>query len=112
VVFHFEQFEFDDGDFRFSRDGEQIPLEPKALHLLRYLLENRNRLVRKQELLDSVWPEANVGENALTRAIGLLRKAFGDDSKVPWFITTVATLGYRFVAAVTVTPAAAFQPWR
>jgi DNA-binding winged helix-turn-helix (wHTH) protein/tetratricopeptide (TPR) repeat protein len=66
------------------------------------LIENRNRLVRKQELLDKVWQDAMVTENALTRVIGLLRKALNDDSHVPRFIETVPTAGYRFIAKVTV----------
>jgi hypothetical protein len=52
-----------------------VQVEPKVLRLLLYLIENRNRLVRKQELLDRVWPDAMVTENALTRVVGLLRKA-------------------------------------
>ena len=45
-----------------------MQVEPKVLRLLLCLIENRNRLVRKQELLDKVWPDAMVTENALTRA--------------------------------------------
>ena len=67
-------------------------MEPKVLRLLVYLIENRNRLVRKQELLDAVWHDAMVTENALTRVIALLRKALNEDSRaacgsyldVPW----------------------------
>jgi DNA-binding winged helix-turn-helix (wHTH) protein len=106
VAYRFDSFEFDDASFRLSRAGESVPLEPKALRLLLYLLENPNRLVRKQELLDYVWPEANVGENALTRAIGLLRKALDDDIRDPRFIETVPTLGYRFITQVAATGAA------
>ena len=102
MVYRFEEFEFDKEAFRFSRAGEPMALEPKALRLLFYLLENRNRLVLKQELLDNVWPESNVSESALTRAIVLLRKALNDDSRLPRFVETVPTLGYRFIAAVSV----------
>jgi DNA-binding winged helix-turn-helix (wHTH) protein/predicted Zn-dependent protease len=105
VVFQFEEFEFDKETFRFSRAGEPLALEPKALHLLHYLLENRNRLVRKQELLDDLWQESNVSESALTRAVVLLRKALNDDSHLPRFVETVPTLGYRFIANVVVVDA-------
>jgi DNA-binding winged helix-turn-helix (wHTH) protein/tetratricopeptide (TPR) repeat protein len=94
------KFEFDIPTFRLFQAGTPLSLEPKALHLLRFMLDNRNRLIRKHELLDAVWPESNVGETALTRAIALLRKVFEDDSKVPQFIETVPTLGYRFIAHV------------
>jgi DNA-binding winged helix-turn-helix (wHTH) protein/tetratricopeptide (TPR) repeat protein len=105
VVFRFEEFEFDEVTFRLSRAGEAMTPEPKVLHLLSYLLENRGRLVRKQELLDHVWPESNVSESAVTRAFVLLRKTLGDDSHLPRFIETVPTLGYRFISKVVVVDA-------
>jgi hypothetical protein len=77
-------------------------LEPKTLRLLLYLMEHRNRLIRKQELLDGVWQDAMVTESALVRSIGLLRKALNDDSHEPRFIETVPTAGYRFIAEVSV----------
>ena len=96
MIYRFEQFEVDDREFRFSEHGTPLQVEPKVLRLLLYLIENRSRLVRKQELLDTVWQDAMVTENALTRAIGLLRKGLNDDSRVPKFIETVPTAGYRF----------------
>lgn len=100
MVYRFGQFELNVGEFQLLQDGRLVALEPKALNLLIYLLENRNRLVRKQELLDRVWHDALVTENALTRAVGLLRKALQEDSRVPRFIETVPTAGYRFIGAV------------
>ena len=81
MIYRFEQFEVDDREFRFSEHGAPLQVEPKVLRLLLYLIENRSRLVRKQELLDTVWQDAMVTENALTRAIGLLRKSLNDDSR-------------------------------
>jgi eukaryotic-like serine/threonine-protein kinase len=102
MIYRFDEFEVDDREFRFSEGSAQVPLEPKALRLLIFLIENRSRLVRKQELLDKVWPDAMVTENALTRAIGLLRKALNEDSRIPQYIETVPTVGYRFIGKVTV----------
>ena len=102
MTYQFESFEVDDREFRLLEGGAPVQVEPKVLRLLLYLIENRNRLVRKQELLDKVWQDAMVTENALTRVIGLLRKALNDDSHVPRFIETVPTAGYRFIAKVTV----------
>ena len=90
------------GSFAFPTPERPYSSSPKVLRLLLCLIENRNRLVRKQELLDKVWPDATVTENALTRAIGLLRKSLNDDTHVPKFIETVPTAGYRFIASVTV----------
>jgi eukaryotic-like serine/threonine-protein kinase len=102
VTYQFDEFEVDDRQFRLSEDGAPVQVEPKALRLLLCLIENRNRLVRKQELLDKVWPDAIVTENALTRTIGLLRRSLNDDTHVQRFIETVPTAGYRFIAKVTV----------
>ena len=120
MTYQFDEFEVDDRQFRLSEDGAPVQVEPKALRLLLCLIENRNRLVRKQELLDKVWPDAMVTENALTRTIGLLRKSLNDDTHVQRFIETVPTAGYRFIAKVTVleegpvieeiTPVVASQP--
>ena len=99
MVYRFGQFEVDDREFRLCENEIPVQVEPKVLRLLIYLIENRNRLVRKQELLDKVWPDAMVTENALTRAVRLLRKALNDDIRVPQFIETVPTAGYRFIAA-------------
>jgi DNA-binding winged helix-turn-helix (wHTH) protein/Tfp pilus assembly protein PilF len=101
MIYRFDPFEVDDREFRFSEGGVPVQVEPKVLRLLVYLLENRNRLVRKQELLDKVWPDAMVTENALTRAVGLLRKALNEDSRVPRYLETVPTVGYRFIGTVT-----------
>jgi DNA-binding winged helix-turn-helix (wHTH) protein len=104
VIFRFDRFQADDIAFRLIEDGAPISLEPKALRLLLYLIQNRGRLVRKQELLNAVWADAAVTESALTRSVGLLRKTLDDDSRDPRFIETVPTAGYRFIAQVE-TPA-------
>ena len=102
MTYRFAEFEVDDRQFRLREGGAPVQVEPKALRLLLCLIENRDRLVRKQELLDKVWPDAMVTENALTRTIGLLRKSLNDDTHVQRFIETVPTAGYRFIAKVTV----------
>jgi TolB-like protein/DNA-binding winged helix-turn-helix (wHTH) protein/Tfp pilus assembly protein PilF len=102
MIYRFDHFQVDDADFRLTANGTQIPLEPTPFRLLLYLIQNSNRLVRKQEILDTVWQEAAVTDSVLTRSIGLLRKALGDDSRAPRFIETVPTEGYRFIARVSV----------
>src|ERR1700733_7492560 len=110
VIFRFDRFQADDAAFRLSADGTPVSLEPKTLRLLLYLIQNRGRLVRKQEVLDSVWQDTAVTESALTRSIGLLRKALNDDSREPRFIETVPTAGYRFIAEVEILPSAQAPP--
>ena len=113
MIFRFDRFQADDTAFRLTAEGTPVSLEPKTLRLLLYLIQNRGRLVRKQELLDAVWQDTAVTESALTRSIGLLRKALNDDSREPCFIETVPTAGYRFIAQVEILPsppAAAVAP--
>lgn len=92
------------------RDGVAIPLEPKAMDVLLYLLAHRDRLVTKDELMDAVWKDTFVTPNVLTRAVAQLRKGLGDDSSEPRMIGTVSKRGYRFIAAVVETPASGPEP--
>lgn len=99
-------FRFDDvriapRAFRVWKAGHELALEPKAFKVLLYLIENRGRLVEKSELLDAVWKDTYVTENAMTREIAKLRKALGDDPKEARYIQTVHTRGYRFIAEVS-----------
>jgi TolB-like protein/DNA-binding winged helix-turn-helix (wHTH) protein/tetratricopeptide (TPR) repeat protein len=80
--------------------GSPVELEPKGYRLLIFLIENRERLVEKAEILDVVWKGTTVTEYALTGAVAKLRKALRDDTKTPKYIQTVHTRGYRFIAAV------------
>jgi Tol biopolymer transport system component/DNA-binding winged helix-turn-helix (wHTH) protein len=96
------------GDFRVDfrrmsvwRGAEVLALEPKTFDVLRYLVEHRDRLVTKEELLDAVWKDTFVTPNVLTRAVAQLRKALGDDAFEARYIVTVSKRGYRFIAAVT-----------
>ncbi|HET6958539.1 MAG TPA: winged helix-turn-helix domain-containing protein [Vicinamibacterales bacterium] len=81
-----------------TRGGAQVELEPKAFDVLRYLLENADRLVTKDELMETVWRDTFVTPNVLTRAIAQLRRALGDDAREARYIETVARRGYRFIA--------------
>lgn len=97
-AFLFDDVRVEPGTFQAFKAGSAVQLEPKALSLLLFLIENRGRLIEKEEILDAIWNGANVTENALTREIGKLRKLLGDDPKAPKYIQTVHTRGYRFIA--------------
>ncbi|MDH5502250.1 MAG: winged helix-turn-helix domain-containing protein, partial [Gammaproteobacteria bacterium] len=86
--------------WRLSRDGQEIHLEPVVLKLLIYLIENRERLVTRHELMDTVWGDTVISESALTKAVARLRKALDDDSADPRYLETVRSQGYRFVADI------------
>ncbi len=98
--FRFDDIRVEPENFRASKGDALLELEPKTFLLLTYLIEHRDRLVDKRELLEAIWKDVAVTENSLTREIGKLRKSLGDDPKVPKYIETVHTRGYRFIADV------------
>jgi len=77
-----------------------VPLTAKVFDILLYLLQERGRLVSKEELLAHVWPDAVVEEGNLARHISTLRKVLGDDRETHRYIVTVSGQGYRFVGEV------------
>jgi DNA-binding winged helix-turn-helix (wHTH) protein/pimeloyl-ACP methyl ester carboxylesterase len=99
-AYQFGPFHLDVRERRLSRDSVVIPLRLKVFDTLRVLVENAGRLVTKQELLDTVWPETTVEENNLNHNVSVLRKALGDDALGQSYIETVPRVGYRFAASV------------
>lgn len=82
-------------------DGAPVPLMPKAIETLVYLVARAGQTVSKEELLRAVWPNVVVEENNLTQNISALRRAFGETLAERRFIVTIPGQGYRFVAPVT-----------
>jgi DNA-binding winged helix-turn-helix (wHTH) protein/tetratricopeptide (TPR) repeat protein len=101
-TFSFDDVQVEPRTSQVFKAGVPVQLEPKSFRLLMFLIENRDRLVEKEEILDAVWKDTNVTENALTRAVAKLRKVLGDDSKTARYIQTIHTRGYRFIAEIEV----------
>jgi DNA-binding winged helix-turn-helix (wHTH) protein/pimeloyl-ACP methyl ester carboxylesterase len=99
-AYRFGPFHLDVRERRLSRGGEVIPLRVKVFDTLLVLVENAGRLVTKQELLDTVWPETTVEENNLNHNVSVLRKALGEKATGQQYIETVPRVGYRFAAPV------------
>jgi DNA-binding winged helix-turn-helix (wHTH) protein/TolB-like protein len=85
---------------RLLRDGQPVPLTPKAFDVLLALVERRDRVVDKAELMKVVWPDSFVEEANLSQTIFVLRKTLGEQPDGQRFIETVPRRGYRFVAEV------------
>lgn len=100
-VYEFSGFRLEVAQRRLLYRGESIPLKPKILDLLLYLVETRGQLIGKDDLMREVWPDTVVEENNITVSISHLRKILGEDRLNPKFIETVPRRGYRFVAEVT-----------
>lgn len=99
-VFRFADMEVREREFQLTKASTVLPLEPKAFRVLLFLLRNPQRLITKEELLNSLWGNVAVSEGSLTRCIWLLRRVLEDDIHEPRYIETVATVGYRFVCPV------------
>jgi len=94
----FDDFEIDPANRACLRAGEQVPLTSRVFDILLVFVENPNRLLEKDELIEKVWRDDFVEEGNLTRNVSTLRRALGDDQK---YIVTVQGHGYRFIADVT-----------
>lgn len=101
-AYEFDEFRVEPRSATLWAGGRAVSVEPKVFHLLVFLIEHRDRLVEKGELLDALWPGTFVTENALTREVAKLRRALGENARSPQYIRTVHTRGYRFVGPVRV----------
>ena len=101
------------GDFRLDltnkslarAGGENVPITRKMFETLLALVENADRLMEKDALMQRIWHDRFVEESNLTFNIKMLRKALGDDASKPKFIETVPRRGYRFIAEIKETDA-------
>ena len=99
TAYVFEGFRLDLARRRLTDpDGRTLPLSARAYDVLAHLVENRTRVVSKDELLRTVWSRVVVEENNLNQAIYNIRKVLGDSRDTPRFIVTVAGRGYQFIA--------------
>jgi DNA-binding winged helix-turn-helix (wHTH) protein/TolB-like protein len=98
-LYEFGPFRLDPEERRLVRDGEPVPLTPKAFDTLLVLVENSGHVLAKDALMAKVWPDSFVEENNLIQNVSTLRKALAE-SGGQQYIETVPRRGYRFVATV------------
>jgi DNA-binding winged helix-turn-helix (wHTH) protein len=99
-IYHFGPFVLDVADRSLKREGAPVPLTPKTFDLLVALVENAGRLVDKDSLLRTVWPDVAVEEGNLTKGVFSLRQLLEAEAG-PRYIETVPKRGYRFIGEVT-----------
>jgi DNA-binding winged helix-turn-helix (wHTH) protein len=75
----FGAYALDDTRYELRRSGESVAIAPKAFKVLAYLIQHRDRVVTKAELLERFWPGVFVGESALTRCLARVRRAVHDE---------------------------------
>jgi DNA-binding winged helix-turn-helix (wHTH) protein/tetratricopeptide (TPR) repeat protein len=102
------EVDFDRVEIRAS--GELVPVEPQVFDVLAFLIEHRDRMVTKEEVLDNVWGDRFVSESALTSRIKSARQAVGDNGRDQAIIKTVHGRGYRFVADLEMTEPPVARP--
>ena len=98
--FHFENICIDADNFRVEVDGKPVSTEPQVFDLIVYLIECRERLVSRKELLDTLWSGREVSDTSLSNHIKSARKVLGDNGRRQQIIKTIHGRGYQFIADV------------
>lgn len=98
MIYAFGQFELDLATVELRAGGKAVNLEPQVFALLALLVENSERLVSKDEIIEKVWDGRVVTDAAVASRVKTARQALGDDGKSQQFIRTIHGRGYRFVA--------------
>ena len=99
-IYEFGPFRLIPEERQLLRDGQVVPLTPKAFDLLLVLVENSGHLIEKEELMKRVWPDSFVEEANLSVKMSALRRALGEGPNEHQYVETVPRHGYRFVAGV------------
>ena len=97
-VFH--TFRLDAANHCLWQGVQRVSLAPKAFDVLRYLVENADRLVTQEEILEALWPETYVNPEVVKKYVLSIRKVLGDQTDKPAFIATFPRRGYRFIAPI------------
>lgn len=99
MIYQFGPFELDLGTVELREGDKTRAMEPQVFALLALLVENRERLVSKDEIIEKVWDGRIVSDSAVTSRVKSARHALGDDGKSQRFIRTIHGKGYRFIAS-------------
>ena len=92
-MIRFGSFQIDPRTWLLTRDSAAVDLSPRLVEILGFIASRGGEIVTKEELLEKFWPDVNVTENTLTRAIADIRKAIGEDATSPRFLQTAARRG-------------------
>lgn len=100
VIYTFDRFELDTRLYELRREGRPVPVEPQVFDVLNLLVECRDQVVSKDQILERVWADRFISESTLVSRVTAARKAIDDDAKAQRLIKTVHGRGYRFVGEV------------
>ena len=97
MLYRFGEFTLDTDGAQLRRAGDLVDTEPQVIRLLKYLAENRDRVISKNELIEVIWNGRIVSDATLNSRISSVRRAVGDTGKVQAVIRTYSKQGYQFV---------------
>ena len=97
MIHRFESFELDTDRYELRRQGQPRAVEPQVFSLLTMLVENRHRMVPREEIIGAIWAGRAVSDSALSSRIKSARQALDDDGNAQRLIRTVHGQGFRFV---------------
>jgi DNA-binding winged helix-turn-helix (wHTH) protein/tetratricopeptide (TPR) repeat protein len=100
MIHRFESFELDTDRYELRLRGKPVAVEPQVFSVLTMLVENRHRMVRREEIIEAVWSGRAVSDSVLSSRIKSARQALDDDGNAQRLIRTVHGQGFRFVGAV------------
>ncbi len=104
MLYRFGSHEVDPSNFLLTDQWGRVAIEPQVFDLLVYLIANRNRVVLRQEIFDSIWQGRVVSDTSLNNHIKSARKAMGDNGQLQQTIKTIHGRGYQFIAEVDELP--------
>lgn len=96
----FGDWHFDPNDGQLVSSTKRVRLQPRLSKLLSIFLANTNVLLGRQQLIEILWPNKAINEDALSRCVAELRSSLGDDTSSPQYIETVPKKGYRFIQSL------------
>ena len=110
MIYQFDGFELDTSTVELRADGRPVALQPQVFDLLYLLVENHDRMVSRDEIVEKVWQGRAISETAISSRIKALRQVLGDDGSAQRIIRTVHGRGFRLISAVTLKAAAVPAP--
>lgn len=113
MTYKFSAYTLDPGRYELSHNGKVVPTEPQVFAVLEFLIENYDRVVSKDELIEAIWKGRIVSDATLSSRISAARQAVGDSGSKQTVIRTVSRRGFQFIAPLETTvvaPRSGFEP--
>jgi pimeloyl-ACP methyl ester carboxylesterase len=102
VIYSFDDYRIDTARFEIAHGGQVLAVEPQVLELLIMLIDNREHVVSRDELLEKIWKGRVVSDTTLSSRIKTARQVIGDDGTRQDYIKTIHGRGFRFVGTIEV----------